>query len=81
MVKESTPRVRELRALLQVVHLGARGLTVELLAGLQVLKSMVAFTKRLSLKKSCSSGLQQQSQVACIHYSMSTKFMILHSSR
>jgi hypothetical protein len=51
MVKEPTPRVRELRALLQVVHLGARGLTVELLAGLPVLKSMVAFTKRLSLKK------------------------------
>ena len=79
MVMESTPRVRELRALLQVVHLGARGLTVELLAGLQVLKSMVAFTKRFSLKKSCSSGLQQ-SQVAYIHYSVS-KFMILHSSR
>ena len=80
MVKESTPRVRELRALLQVVHLGVRGLMVELLAGLQVLKSMVAFTKRLSLKKSCSPSLQQ-SQVACIHYSKSTKFMILHSSR
>jgi hypothetical protein len=80
MVKEPTPRVRELRALLQVVHLGVRGLTVELLAGLQVLKSMVAFTKRLSLKKSCSPSLQQ-SQVACIHYSKSTKFMILHSSR
>jgi hypothetical protein len=80
MVKEPTPRVRELRALLQVVHLGARGLTVELLAGLPVLKSMVAFTKRLSLKKSCSPSLQQ-SQVACIHYSKSTKFMILHSSR
>lgn len=79
MVKESTPRVRELRALLQVVHLGARGLTAELLAGLPVLKSMVAFTKRLSLKKSCSPGLQQY-QVACIHYSVS-KFMILHSSR
>jgi hypothetical protein len=79
MVKEPTPMVRELRALLQVVHLGARGLTVELLAGLQVLKSMVAFTKRLSLKKSCSPSLQQ-SQVACIHYSVS-KLMILHSSR
>jgi len=71
--------VRELRALLQVVHLGARGLTVELLARLPVVKFMVTFTKRLSLKKSCSSGLQQ-SQVACIHYSMS-KFMLLHSSR
>ena len=80
MVNESTPRVRELRALLQVVHLGVRGLMVELLARLPVLKSMVAFTKRFSLKKSCSSGLQQ-SQVACIHYSMSTKFMLLHSSR
>jgi hypothetical protein len=79
MVKEPTPMVRELRALLQVVHLGARGLTVELLARLPVLKFMVTFTKRLSLKKSCSSGLQQ-SQVACIHYSMS-KSMILHSSR
>ncbi len=79
MVKEPTPMVRELRALLQVVHLGARGLTVELLAGLPVLKSMVAFTKRLSLKKSWSPGLIQ-SQVACIHYSMS-KFVILHSSR
>lgn len=56
MVKEPTPMVRELRALRQVVHLGARGLTVELLARLPVLKFMVTFTKRLSLKKSCSSG-------------------------
>ncbi len=86
MVKEPTPRVRELRAsllvvrleepslraVLLVVHLGARGLEV-------VLKAILMFTEQSSLQM-ISSQCLQQSQVSCIRYFMS-KFMILHSLR
>jgi hypothetical protein len=86
MVKEPTPRVRELRAslvvvqleepslraVLLVVHSGARGLEV-------VLKAFLMFSVRSSLQM-ISSQCLRQSQVSCIRYFMS-KFMILHSLR